>query len=69
MSVEETLGAVFDTSKGGGYGSRWELFRKANVDAKPALYRILANTELSSYHPNAWRILGYIGDGDDAGRL
>ncbi len=66
LSVEETLGAVFTIYE---EGLPWNLFRNASHDAKPALYAILANKEVGRYHPNVWRILGYIGNGADAERM
>jgi len=67
--VEETIGVVFDTSAGGGFGTRWNLLSRANPEAKPILYRILANERAAFYHRNVWSMLGYIGDGADVRNL
>ena len=66
LTVEQTLGAVFIRYE---EGAPWNLFANANRDAKPALYRILANPGSAEHHPNAWRILGYIGDTADAEKM
>jgi len=66
LSVEETIGAVFDTSGGGGFGLRLNILSRANPAAKSAIWGILRNKDTAFHHPRAWCILGYIGDSTDA---
>lgn len=58
LSVDETLGAVFNAE----YGGSWrKYYARANPEAKDVLYRVLDNEELKEFHDRAWNILGYIG--------
>jgi hypothetical protein len=60
LTPAETIGAVFyrthDTST-------WHLLSRANPQAVDAVEVIVASDELPEYHANAWRALGYLGDG------
>lgn len=66
LSVEETIGLSLL-----GESLPYHLFQRANPEAKEELYRLLdANDEgLYRFQGNAYWILGYIGDADDAIRM
>ena len=57
LSVEETLGAVFNPE----YGGSWRKFyARAHPEAQDALSRTLEDDSLKDYHSAAWNVLGYI---------
>lgn len=67
LSVQETIGAAFIRPEDGGLP--WNLYSRANPDAKAQLYEILSNPNLKEHHPGVWKILGYIGDTSDVKRI
>lgn len=67
MSVNETLGRVFLSSKDAVPGLPH--FSHSHLQAVPAIRLVLANKSLAKYHPSAWYVLGYIGTDEDVTRI
>lgn len=59
LTIEETIGTVFWQQM---EGRPWNLYARANPEARQPIYRVLKNASLKAYYPAVWHILGYIGD-------
>jgi len=59
LSVDETMGVIFRGS------FDYHLFRRANPDAKAEIYAFLDDKAFEGYHPQAIRLLGWIGEAAD----
>lgn len=66
LSVEETLGAVFDPGVGPGVR---RFYARANPRARDAIYMVLDNKKLEAFHDNAWQVLGYIAGSDHVSQI
>lgn len=68
LTPQQTVGAVY-MPLGPETGPHWNLYKRSNPEAEDALYRILEKDNLNELHPATIRILGFIGDKDDADYL
>ena len=63
LTWQETVGVVYDTYWSNAY------MKRANPEAKDAIWKILDNESYLRYHPRAVRMLAFIGDEADVKRL
>ena len=62
LSVKETLGMVFVHRS----ITPWNMYRRSDPAARKCIRSIVEDRQLADCHRNAIRILGYIGDAEDA---
>ncbi len=63
LSVDETMGVIFRGEQD------YHLLQRANPDARQALYEFLEDEVFKWHHPQAIRILGWIGESSDVVEL
>jgi hypothetical protein len=70
LSVQQTVrAAYFGIGCGNDEKTPYPVWSRANPEAKAALYAILQDKSQEQYFHNAVRMIGYMGDAEDVGRL